>query len=96
MNLLKMGIRNGPALQLHEIGVGCILWLPRYSGSSGDFRPLCQRHTGPEEHSLHVDGFDHPVVVLNTYNPSDSIPSIQFLTVTSPIKIILHIVYKSF
>ncbi|KAM0156119.1 hypothetical protein ACHAPG_005467 [Botrytis cinerea] len=78
-----MGVRNGPALQLHEIGVGCILWLPRYSGSSGDFRPLCERHTGPEEHSLHVDGFDHPVVVLKTYNPSDSIPSIQFLTLTS-------------
>lgn len=91
-----MGIRNGPALQLHEIGVGCILWLPRYSGSSGAFRPLCERHTGPEEHSLHVNGFDHPVVVLNTYNPSDSIPSIQFLTVSSTVKIILHIVYKSF
>ncbi|TEY46851.1 hypothetical protein BOTCAL_0312g00080 [Botryotinia calthae] len=78
-----MSIRYGPALQIHEIGVGCILWLPPYSDFNGDCRPLCERQTCMPRHSLDENGFDHPVVVLNTYDLSDSIPSIQFLTLTS-------------
>ncbi|TGO84858.1 hypothetical protein BPOR_0457g00030 [Botrytis porri] len=74
-----MGIRNGPALQIQEIGVGCILWLPPFNDSNGDLLPLCQRHTGIEKHLLSINGFDHPVVVLDIYNPGDSNSSIQFL-----------------
>ncbi|KAF7932859.1 uncharacterized protein EAE98_004158 [Botrytis deweyae] len=76
-----MSTRNGPALQIHEIGVGCILWLPPFNDTNGDLRPLCQRHTGMR-HLMDINAFDHPAVVLNIHNRYGPDPSIHFITVS--------------
>lgn len=76
-----MSTRHGTALQIHEIGVGCILWLPPFNDTNGDSRPLCQRHTGMR-HLMDINAFDHPAVVLNIHNRYGPDPSIRFIAVS--------------
>ncbi|TGO14452.1 hypothetical protein BTUL_0053g00520 [Botrytis tulipae] len=77
-----MSTRYGPALQIHEVGVGCILWLPPFNATNGDSRPLCQRHTGMR-HLMDINAFDHPAVILNIHNRYGPDPSIRFIALSS-------------
>ncbi|KAF7931136.1 uncharacterized protein EAE97_009345 [Botrytis byssoidea] len=76
-----MSTRYGPALQIHKVGVGYILWLPPLNATNGDSRPLCQRHTGMR-HLMNINVFDHPAVVLNIHNRYDPDPSIRFIALS--------------
>lgn len=90
--LVALTRRNGSIVQVHDIGVGCILWLPPYNDSEGErSRPQCELHGNT--HRMNDHGFDHPVVVLDIYDRYGRNPSIRFITVSLPSETELYIVY---